>query len=329
VTSITKEGGQRELAKTKQLAPGAMVVLFNPSEAHIQNLLHLKSLCGDVVAVDNSPALDRQLHKRIQSEGVDILANFNRGGVAGAYNKGIERLLEKKSQMLFIFDQDSQIPEDYFVQMLDAGLKLDSEYFLIGPKVFDINVNRYLPAHVIQRFAAKPVPITDQNCGLLPCSSLITSGTAMSVETYRVLGPFMEDYFIDQVDTEYCFRAVCKGIPIYVNTSLTLKHEVSKRIDHKILFFKLTQWNMGPLRQYYSARNCIHIVRRYGAQFPIVSLINILTMGQMISILFFEEDKHKKMVAMMAGIIDGLRGRGGSFENCRSRTYTFCMKQSH
>jgi rhamnosyltransferase len=119
---------------------------------------------------------------------------------------------------------------------------------------------------------------------------------------------------------------MCKGVPVYINTSVALKHEVGKRIDHKVLFFKLIQWNMGPLRQYYSARNCIHISRRYGTQFPLLILINIITMQQILSIALYEKDKRKKIVAMMAGIIDGLRGRYGPFETCRPRTFAFCIK---
>ncbi len=172
----------------------------------------------------------------------------------------------------------------------------------------------------------EPVPIADRSHGLLPCSSIITSGSVMSAETYRTLGPFKEDYVIDHVDTEYSFRAMCKGVPIYINASLVLKHEVGKRIDHKVLCFKLIQWNTGPLRQYYSARNCIHVSRRYGVRFPLLILINIITMQQILSVVLYEENKRKKIVAMAAGIIDGLRARYGSFEICRPRTFAFCTK---
>jgi GT2 family glycosyltransferase len=308
-----------------KMAPGALVVLFNPSEAHVDNLLRLKRLVEDVVAVDNSPVLDARLHQRIRDAGIDILPNFNKGGVAGAYNRGLERLIGKKCQVLFIFDQDSAVPDDYFTDMLDACLALDSQYFLIGPKIFDINVNRYLPAHVVRRFAVKPIPITDQKHGLVSCSSIITSGSVMSAQTYNMLGDFMEGYFIDHVDTEYSFRAMCKGVPIYINTSVVLRHEVGKRIDHKVLFFTLIQWNMGPLRQYYSARNCIHVSRRYGTKFPLLLLINIITMLQIPSIALYETNKRKKIVAMLAGIIDGLQGRYGPFETCRPRTFAFCV----
>jgi rhamnosyltransferase len=308
------------------MAPGALVVLFHPSEAHVCNLLHLKRLVEDIVAIDNSPVLDTRVHQRVRNAGIDILPNFNKGGVAGAYNRGLERLIEKMCQILFIFDQDSAVPDGYFAQMLDACLSLDSPHFLVGPKIFDINVNRYLPAHVVRRFGVKPIPITDQEHGLVSCSSIITSGSVMSAETYRILGPFLEEYFIDHVDTEYSFRAMCKGVPVYINTSVALKHEVGKRVDHRVLFLKLIQWNMVPLRQYYSARNCIHISRRYGTRFPLLILINIITMQQILSIALYEKDKRKKIVAMMAGIIDGLRGRYGPFETCRPRTFTFCIK---
>jgi GT2 family glycosyltransferase len=311
------------------MLPGALAVLFNPSAAHVHKIFRLKRLCADVVVVDNSPVLDLPLHERIQAAGIDILSNFNIGGVAGAYNKGLERLIAKRCDALFMFDQDSEVPEGYFVHMLDACLTLGRPHFLIGPKVFDINVNRYLPAHVIRRLGVTPIPITDEDHGLVPCSSIITSGSVMSAETYRTLGPFSEDYVIDHVDTEYSFRAICNGVPVYINTSLVLKHEVGKRIDHKVLLFTLTQWNTSPLRLYYSARNCIHILRRYGAQYPILILINVITMQQGISVTLYENNKVKKVVAMVTGIIDGLRGRYGSFEACRPRSSAFCTNQLH
>src|SRR5258708_4699797 len=252
------------------MVPGAMVVLFNPSAEQVANLIRLKQMCPRLVAIDNSLLVDQQLHARITSVGIQVVANFNKGGVAGAYNTGLERLIEDGAEALFIFDQDSNVPDDYFTQMLTDCCKIGSPRFLVGPKVFDVNVNRYLPAHVVGRFGFKPVMLCDTNSGLLPCSSIISSGSVLSAEAYRMLGPFMERYIIDQVGTEYCFRAVCHGVPIYINTALTLKHQISKRTDHKILFMKLNQWNMVPMRQYYSARNCIHISRLYGKRFPVL-----------------------------------------------------------
>jgi L-rhamnosyltransferase len=308
------------------MVPGTLVVLFNPSEAHVQNLFRLKLLCDTVVAVDNSPHLDVQLRERIRAERIDVLPNFNSGGVAGAYNRGLERLIEKGCQLLFLFDQDSTIPDDYFVRMLDTCLTLGHSPFLIGPKIFDINVNRYLPAHVLHGLGVRALPISDEKHGLVRCSSIITSGSVLSADTYRTLGPFREDYFIDHVDTEYSFRAASNGVHVYIDTSLELQHEVGKRIDRKLLSLKIIQWNTSPVRLYYSARNCIHVSRLYGAQFPILVVINVITIQQLVSVILYEGDKMPKLRTLMFGVIDGLRGRHGSFEVCRPRSSAFHAK---
>lgn len=309
------------------LISGALVVLFHSSDAQIRNLTYLRRLCNHIVAVDNSPNPDLSLREQMAIAGIDVLENFNQGGIAGAFNRGIDRLIERGCNTFFLFDQDSEVSEDYFEQMLGAAATLDDPRFLIGPKVFDVNVGHYLPAHVVQRFGIKPIPVTEENLGLLPCSSVISSGSVLSLETYRLLGPFPEGYFIDQVDTEYSFRAVCKGVPVYVNTALTMKHELGKRTVHKFLFLKLTQWDMNPLRQYYSARNCIHISRSYGVRFPLLNLINVITLIQIASVLLYEKHKREKLTALFAGVLDGVRNRYGAFETCCPRVFAFCALQ--
>jgi len=296
------------------LIPGTLAVLFNPTEEHVQNLLNLKRLCETIVAVDNSPKVDPQLHERMQSLGIDVVINANQGGIAGAFNKGIERLLEKQCDLLFTFDQDSKVAEDFFSKMIEACSHLSSPLFLMGPKIFDINVDRYIPLLIMNRFGVTLTQVTAEDQGLLPCSSMISSGSVMSAETYRLVGSFREDYFIDQVDTEYCFRAHRKGVPLYINTAITMKHEIGKRIDRKIGFFKFIQWNYIPLRQYYSARNCIHISRLYAGGLPSAILINLITLGQLISVILYETNKLRKLGAMTAGVIDGLLGRYGPIE---------------
>jgi rhamnosyltransferase len=299
------------------MIPGAVTVLFNASTQQIANLVDQKSQCDHIVAVDNSLVPMRGLEAQLAEAKIHLLSNFNRGGIAGAYNRGLELLVAKGVNLFFFFDQDSKLPPDYFQAMVEKCRHIPSSRFLVGPKILDINVHRYLPAHRISRFGFRPIEQSDEDRGLLPCSSLISSGSVLSAEAYRVLGPFKEDLVIDHVDTEYCFRASSQHIPIYINTGVTLEHQLSKRIDHKWFFLTLTEWNMTPLRQYYSARNCLHICRRYGLQFPVLVLINVITIQQLISVVCFERDKKKKLRAILAGILDGVCNREGSVETCR------------
>jgi rhamnosyltransferase len=305
---------------------GALIVLFNPSEDQITNVIRTRQRCTHLVAVDNSMSVNADMHARMRQAGVDLIPNLNRGGIAGAYNRGLEFLIGKGAELLFLFDQDSEIPENYFAAMTAACGSLETPCLLAGPRVLDVNVNRYVPVHLVSKFGIKPVTLTGEEGGLLRCSSIISSGSVMSADTYRRLGPFLEDYFIDHIDTEYCFRAVTQEVPIYVNASLTLRHQISRRIDHRFLFITLFEWNMAPPRQYYSARNCIHITRRYGTAFPILVLINIITLQQIVSILLFERNKYRKLLAMLTGIADGLRRRSGPFETCWPRFANVCTR---
>jgi rhamnosyltransferase len=238
----------------------------------------------------------------------------------------MEWLSARNCTLLFTFDQDSVVPDDYFVKMIETCSRLPTQHFLLGPKIFDINVDRYIPLLVMKRFGVTLTPMTDEDKGLMLSSSIISSGSVMSAATYHSVGAFCEDYFIDQVDTEYCFRAHRKGVPIYIDTALVMRHEIGKRIDRKIGFFKFIQWNYVPFRQYYSARNCIHVSRRYAAHLPSALLINLITLGQFLSIILYESNKLRKLSAMAAGIFDGLLGRYGSIEACHPRVSALCTR---
>jgi len=307
---------------------GAVAVLFNPTEGHVENLLGLKRLCGEVVAVDNSLHVDLRLHQQMQELGIDVIINSNRGGIAGAFNRGMERLLEKQCDLLFTFDQDSTVCEDFFIKMGEACGSLDGPYFLVGPKIYDTNVDHYIPLLIPSEtsISIKIIYMSDEDQGLMPCTSVISSGCAMSAETYRKLGAFREDYFIDYVDADYCFRAYSQGIPIYVNTSLTMKHELGDAIDHKIGRLDMVQWNYSPLRLYYAARNSLNVSWRYRSVFPSTFLINFMTVSQFFSVLLYEDNKLRKMVALFAGLFDGLFGRLGSMEICQPHVSAFCTK---
>ncbi len=308
------------------MTPGAMIVLYQPAEAHIKNLTRMKQLCDIAVAVDNSPRPDSQLHQRLKAIGIDIVLNYNVGGIAGAFNRGMERLLQREADLMFTFDQDSVVSDDFFQKMMTAAEQLNPAPFLIGPKIFDINVNRYIPLLTMRRWGVTLTDMSDEDKGLVPCTSMISSGSVMSARTFELVGPFREDYFIDQVDTEYCLRARLAGVSIFINTALTMRHEIGKRIDRHFGAFKFIQWNYIPVRQYYSARNCLHLSRQYGKELPSAAFINLITLGQLISVVVYESNKLRKIGAMFTGILDGLFGRFGSMESCHNRIADVCCQ---
>jgi rhamnosyltransferase len=63
---------------------------------------------------------------------------------------------------------------------------------------------------------------------LVPVYYLPTSGSLISIEAFREIGPFREDYFIDGIDLEWCFRAWSKGYSCWLSTDTTMEHTVGE-----------------------------------------------------------------------------------------------------
>lgn len=289
---------------------GTLITLFKPSAEQADHLLRLPALSPVVVAVDNSPHADTALHARLAAQGVDVIANHNRGGIAGAFNAGVEFLIRRGCDVFFLFDQDSTVPDDYFHRMLLGCASVGDPRFLVGPRIFNLNVQRDLPLFTVRRWSAQIEPIRDGAHGLQPCSVIISSGTAISLEAFRALGRFREDFFIDHVDAEYCMRAQAHGVPVCVNADVSLPHELGKPTPGQH-WPRIDIFDQSALRHYYAARNCILVARDYWHSYPALALINLITLKHLAFVLLHGQQKRMKLHAILCGIGDGLRGKYG------------------
>jgi rhamnosyltransferase len=100
---------------------GLVFVLYRPAKEFVDNLLRLSTACPNVAAVDNSPDPDGDLHALLRERGVQVILNSNRGGLAGAYNRGADALLARGCEAFFLLDQDSAIEGSFFEKMLAAA----------------------------------------------------------------------------------------------------------------------------------------------------------------------------------------------------------------
>lgn len=293
---------------------GAVVVLFSPSDADIGNLSALIELADAVVVVDNTPEPDPRLHDRLTSQGIPVIANRNTGGLARGLNLGVQELFARGCDVACVFDQDSKVPGNYFDAIGSAASELGRPDFIIGPTVYIAELDEKLPAVNFSRWGVQVKQVPEDLSGLTPSMFIITSGTAVSREAFRKLGDFKEEYFIEVLDTEYAFRAAEAGIPIYVHGGVLLHHSVATATKHALGF---TAYNRSPERCYYCARNTIALSRTYRRGFPIVLAWNISTLLQIFTVLLFEKGKRRKLTATFAGMLDGLRGRWGTYAERR------------
>jgi rhamnosyltransferase len=303
---------------------GLIFVLYEPTAEFLVNLAMARSICSNVVVVDNSPEADLTLHERLQGEGMQVIFNRNRGGLAGAYNRGAEYLLARHCDVLFLLDQDTDIDSAFFIRMMEAAIALGTEEFLTGPKIYEINLKKCMAVFPPEKRFPLPVRIDGQDQGMIPTLCIISSGSAISAAAYRRLGAFREDYFIECVDVEYSLRAVSQNVPVYMNAGVTI-HQTTGQIERH---GKLFTTNHAAWRRYYGTRNAVHCLRLYRSRWSLHWLVTPLVLYWALCALLFDRDKLRKLVAIACGYCDGFLGRLGPFEERHPHIAAFCGRSA-
>ena len=290
-----------------------IVVLFRPAEEHLQRLIRLPAEVDidrhPIVAVDNTPEPDPKTNQRLRDTGMDVIANRNRGGLAGAYNLGAAHvLLDGHTDGFFLLDQDSPVAPDYFAAMAGRTEFLRGRAFVAGPLIWETQLD-------------VPMPVWPPNEGpaqrfgtLHPTQFVISSGSLVSAAAYQQVGPFREDYFIESIDIEYCFRARRHGIPVFVETALTMPQNTGNISIYDGGFV----FNHHPTRYYYRARNYVHTRLTYGGVRGLAAGLRH-ALQQLTLVLRRESGKPYKALATLAGAVDGVLGRLGPVESRHPR----------
>jgi len=299
---------------------GLIFVLYQPGEEFLGNLARACESCPNTVVVDNSPKADLRLHASLRDQGVCVIFNGNQGGLAGAYNKGAEVLLALQCDLIFLLDQDSEIDPSFFAGMTQAAGELRTDTFLIGPKIYEIGLQRCMPVIPPDKRFPKPVRIDEQTAGLFATLCIISSGSAISAAAYRKLGAFREDYFIEYIDIEYSLRANSRNVPVYMNAAVTLRQTNGHIERHGRLFTT----NHAAWRRYYIARNAVNCLYLYRSHWGLHWYCGLMSIQQAMLVLLFDSQKLKKLTAIACGYLDGVLGKLGTFEQRHPQIADFC-----
>jgi rhamnosyltransferase len=302
----------------------ALVILYHPSSAQLARLSALRDACDALVAIDNTPYADAAARTAAERDGYTLIHHGNRGGIAGAYNAGLAHLfaLEAKIDAVALFDQDSVIPGSYFPAMRAFGESLVGKPFIAGPRIFDENDGRFLPELATNGIGVRRLEVNASAAATsqrVRCAFLISSGSFVSREAYAALGRFDEALFIDHVDTEYCFRALARNVPLYLVPALVLRHRIGEKVRKRIGPLDISTMNHPWTRRYYSARNAMQIAIQYGPRFPVALVPNLLTLWQIVQVVLGEQDKRAKLKGILYGLFDGLAGRLGPLDDAHPR----------
>ncbi len=261
----------------------AVIIVYNPDVELL--LKNIDALIDDVKGLliwNNSPD------------------NFDASFLIGLYNKivvkshgeniGISRALN----IAWHFAKDNNY--DYLLTMDQDSVWVNFKSFLTQVFSFTDKENIFGPEYRLY-----------ENNNINEGEYRITSGMLVPLVLLDEIGGYYEDFVIDGIDVELCYRAREHGYKVYYVSNSTLKHHAGLNIPCKFLWLSFYSYGYSPKRIYEIIRNHLIIYKRYnvGRRMRNATLFRYYLMMP-IKIIFGEKNKLKKLSAYFNGLYKGL-----------------------
>lgn len=233
----------------------AVVVLYETAEKKLCALLQSLSLqCDKIIIVKN----DVQKYPVLDSfANVEVLELGCNTGIAFAQNQGIKKALEFGGQWILLSDHDSVYPPDYVQNMIRLTKKNGLQNIAALTPVFYDEVK----CEFAGIMTGKTKKIMPQASRIYKVAHAIASGTLIPAAALQKCGLMREDFFIDFVDYEWCWRAASCGLNIYCLADVVIHHQLGDRMEKR---FGLNIVYRSLFRFYYIIRNGYYLLRHTG-----------------------------------------------------------------
>ncbi len=296
----------------------AVVVTFFPDMSMLRKLVFaLAAQANHVHIVDNTPAEDGRVEEFMAS---DVPANVSLRrlganlGIAKALNVGIEGAIAVGATHVLLSDQDSFPAADMVERLLAVAQDIEAQGLRVGG-VGAVFADRDGRMHKFQvpgqgRFFYATCA-GDSATPWVEVIAIITSGSLIPVNALRIVGLMREDYFIDFVDIEWCFRARCHGFRFYGTSSARMEHHVG---GNEFLAW-YGNWRLfggyHPDRLYYQYRNGVSLLSVGHVPLGWKLRMAWTWLGNIYAYVLFAPGRSRNLSAITRGIWDGMLGRGG------------------
>jgi rhamnosyltransferase len=295
----------------------ALIITHHPAPEFFTELPRFFEQFQHLLIVDNASVEEMRLRldQAVAKNGaarLTIIYNLENCGIASALNQGFRWALDQGYEHLVVFDQDSRPASNLTNELLRVyqAHPHRERLAILAPRIVDGRTGESAPVVCWHGYRLrKDTPHGDvlENVALV-----ITSGSLNNLSAYRRLGPFCEDFFVDYVDTEYCLRAQERGYKIIVACNAILHHRLGNQQTKQVGLLAMRPTFHSPLRWYYINRNRIAMYRLYALRFPQWVLHDVsIACYALLKMLLFEDQKLRKILALVLGVFDGILRRMG------------------
>lgn len=272
----------------------AGIVTYNPDcDRLFDNICLCLEQIDRIIIVDNGSNNLLNIKNIIDKfdEKIEFYPLGSNKGIAFALNELIRISKDYKKDWLLTLDQDS----------------------ILVPNI----LNSYTSIHIDNAIAMITSIINDRNFGVdsnfakekeyESIEACITSGCLLNVDKAIEVDGFDDTMFIDYVDFDLCKRLILKGYKIVRINQIGLIHEVGNGKIVRKFGKKVIIYNHNRNRHFYQARNRAYFMRKYGKYLSIKDKLKFIKLHieKMTNILLFENDKFRKTMKYIEGLIGG------------------------
>jgi rhamnosyltransferase len=290
----------------------AIVVAFR-ADADVRPLLaQLQAAVAQTVLVDNSHEGLPLVATIAPAPDLTVLANGNRGGLAGAYNHALAHLAkgpmgETSFTHVVFLDEDSDASALRKL-LLDPSadpLLRQPDTACVAPAYVDKATGLRGKYIQLERWRLHYLP--RQFSGLRRVAFVINSMSVWRRSALQQLGPFNEGLAIDHVDTEYCLRARRAGLAVHVHGSHEFLHAIGERKRFRFLGREMQAGGHSPARRYLIGRNTTWLGRNNVWHEPAFAFLCFTRLGyEVVGIGLAETRRPAKLWSLFRGIVVGL-----------------------
>lgn len=272
-----------------------LVVLYNPSKQIMNNLNNYLRFVDKLYVVDNSE--NSIFNKRyVLNKNIDFYYQNKNLGMAKALNIGCRKAIDDGFKWLMTMDQDSVFNKNTVDKLCDYIENVDvSKTYIVSP---------WLNTKLLDERPVEKISHPDD---------VMTSGSIMNLDLYKKIGGFKEWLFIDGVDIAYCYDANRLGYHIDRVNDVCIEHSLGNIKIYKVFWKKILCTNHNYIRKYYMQRNYCYLREEYKQDGYNFDNMPIAFKGIIFRIVFFENDKIRKVRNVIRGRRDYKKGIKGKY----------------
>lgn len=278
------------------------VILYYPHNSVFTNLASYSSRIEKLFVVDNTPVQTKEFIEKIKTfENIVYLHDGENKGIASRLNFVCNVAKEEGFNWLLTMDQDSLFEHDQLEKYFSCV-----EHFANAEEVAMFGVN----------FTGDKIQNTD--CSFKESTLIITSGSLVNLKVFEQTGGFDEELFIDEVDFEYCLKAVSKGFKTIQFTHIFLRHQLGVVSNHRSFKSnKLTPRTLhSPVRLYYLTRNFFYLKNNYGKAFnKEIDFKKKALLNRVKNNILYNKEKWKVVTYIIRGWSDYRKKRMGKIKS--------------